>query len=391
MVKIELPEDVKYILETLNENGYSSYIVGGCVRDSIMGLEPKDWDITTNARPDKVREIFENEDILVVPTGEKYGTMTVVIDETNYEITTFRRESYIDGDGRRPTKLIFGNYIEEDLSRRDLTINALCYNELVGLVDLYNGVEDIKNKQIRFVGEAKERIKEDALRIMRAIRFAVRFNFDIDEETLKILRDNVNLLNRVSRERIRQELVQILSYPMEEKLYKEIKFIFQYVFRLNGISKLFYIKEEIKSNLDYRVKIAKILDTYFELYKSEEWLRDNKYSHDEIVTIINIIKMEKNKKLEYSDYDVRKLLSEYPYEDIRLYFYNNEEIWVKILRNLGNPYTLQQLKLNGWDLRILGYEGKEIGEILKYLLDEVLKDPELNNKETLLKLLKNHK
>lgn len=406
MDKIELPEDVKYILETLNENGYSSYIVGGCVRDSLMGIEPKDWDITTNATPSEVRDIFEEEDILVVPTGEKYGTMTLVIDEESYEVTTFRYDcGYVNG--RRPESVRFGNSIRDDLARRDLTINAMCYNELVGIVDLYDGIGDITNKRIRFVGNAEERIKEDALRILRAVRFSVRFGFDIDVDTLQVLRDNVILLDKISRERIRQELVQILSYPITEKLYDKIDFIFAYIFnsqkidRKNNITNPL-IKELVKrivvNEQDYQVKLAKIFYLLFDsLYLVEEWLRENKYSYQEIATILNCMKIKKIHKqhlsgrITFTDYEIRKLLSEFPYEDLRLYFYDDEEMWGRIVKNLQEPLTLQELELDGNDLKFLGYQGKEIGEILNYLLDKVLEEPELNNKETLLKLVKERK
>ena len=167
---IHIPEKVALILETINQDGYESFIVGGCVRDSLLGKTPVDWDITTNAKPERILKIFENRGYRVIPTGLQHGTVTLVLEGEHYEITTYR----IDGEyenSRRPSSVEFASNIKEDLSRRDFTINAMAYNHFDGLMDYFNGYEDLKKKSIRCVGDPNKRFQEDALRMMRAIRF----------------------------------------------------------------------------------------------------------------------------------------------------------------------------------------------------------------------------
>lgn len=207
---IKIPKDAETIINRLNERGYEAYVVGGCVRDSILGRTPNDWDICTSATPDKVIEIFADHE--VIPTGLQHGTVTIVINHTPYECTTFR----IDGDysdNRRPDKVEFTTDIIKDLSRRDFTINAMAYNPKIGLVDPFGGAEDIKTKVIRCVGDAKERFTEDALRILRAVRFAVQLDFCIDSLTdnaIELLHKN---LKNISIERITSELNKMIICP----------------------------------------------------------------------------------------------------------------------------------------------------------------------------------
>ena len=167
--KIDLPEDVSFIINTIEKNGHQAYAVGGCVRDTIMGVTPNDWDITTNALPEEVKSYFTK----TIDTGIQHGTVTVMLHSTGYEVTTYR----IDGDyldGRHPSSVEFSDRLTDDLCRRDFTINAMAYNERTGLVDEYGGIDDINNKVIRCVGRPEERFTEDALRMMRSIRFSAR-------------------------------------------------------------------------------------------------------------------------------------------------------------------------------------------------------------------------
>ena len=200
-MKIKLPKNVGYILDKLIKHGYEAYIVGGCVRDSILGLRPKDWDITTSATPKQIIKVFENYKI--IPTGLKHGTVTILIDDIGYEITTYR----IDGDYedcRHPKDVVFTSDLKEDLSRRDFTINAMAYNDKDGLIDYFNGYEDlINNKVIRTVGDCDNRFREDALRILRAIRFSAKLNFKIEEDTFIGMFNNTKNLKNISKERIR--------------------------------------------------------------------------------------------------------------------------------------------------------------------------------------------
>ena len=179
-MKINLPSAVCFLLGRLHEKGFEAYVVGGCVRDSVMGIVPHDWDICTSATPDQMIEVFS--DCKVIPTGLQHGTISVVIDNVPYEITTYR----IDGeyeDNRHPKSVEFVSDLKLDLMRRDFTINAMAYNEQDGLVDLFGGIEDISKREIKCVGNPDDRFQEDALRILRAIRFAIRYNFKIELNT----------------------------------------------------------------------------------------------------------------------------------------------------------------------------------------------------------------
>ena len=214
MEQIRMPKKVEYIIQRLKDNGYEAYIVGGCVRDSILGRMPGDWDITTSATPGQVKAVFER----TVDTGIEHGTVTVMLDKEGFEVTTYR----IDGeyeDSRHPKSVEFTGSLCEDLARRDFTINAMAYNKEQGLVDLYEGLEDLKRKRIRCVGCASHRFDEDALRILRAVRFGAQLGFDIEEETARAIRAKAPLLKNISAERIQAELVKLLVSPGPERIH----------------------------------------------------------------------------------------------------------------------------------------------------------------------------
>ena len=234
-MKIQMPEDVKYILEKLNTAGYEAYAVGGCVRDSILGRIPDDWDITTSAKPEEIKVLFSR----TIDTGIQHGTVTVMCNHVGYEVTTYR----IDGeyeDSRHPKEVIFTSDLLEDLKRRDFTINAMAYNHLQeeerdqsmnppvrglddkkkiteskGLVDAFGGIKDIENKIIRCVGNPIHRFEEDALRMMRAVRFSAQLGYEIEKETKDAIRVLSKNLANISAERIQVELVKLLvsSHP----------------------------------------------------------------------------------------------------------------------------------------------------------------------------------
>lgn len=205
---IILPDYATYVIEKLEQYGFEAYVVGGCVRDSLLGITPKDWDVCTNATPQEVLRVFRKNP--VIKTGLKHGTVTVMVNHEPVEVTTFR----LDGeytDNRHPDSVVFVSRVEEDLARRDFTINAMAYNPTRGLVDAFGGQEDLANGRIRCVGEPDERFNEDGLRIMRALRFASRFDFGIESETAFSIRRNRHLLENVSVERIYKELKGILT------------------------------------------------------------------------------------------------------------------------------------------------------------------------------------
>ena len=214
-MRINCPEKILKAIALLESNGYSAYTVGGCVRDSVMGRAPNDWDMTTSAAPDETREVFK--DFHTVATGIKHGTVTVLIDSEPVEITTMR----VDGkysDNRHPESVSFTKRIEDDLSRRDFTVNAMAYNPKTGVVDPFGGQNDIKNKIIRCVGNPDTRFGEDALRILRAIRFSSVLGFDIDKKTSQSIIGNRSLLQNISKERIRVELIKMLCGQNVEKI-----------------------------------------------------------------------------------------------------------------------------------------------------------------------------
>lgn len=213
MTKIVLPEHVKLIIGTLEAAGYEAYAVGGCVRDSVLGRKPADWDITTSAKPEQVKGLFRR----TVDTGIAHGTVTVMLERTGYEVTTYR----IDGeyrDSRHPSEVSFTDDLTEDLRRRDFTINAMAYNDTRGLVDVFGGIRDLNDGIIRCVGVAAERFGEDALRILRAVRFAAQLGFAIEEETKRAASRLAGTLKNISAERIQVELVKLLVSPHPQVL-----------------------------------------------------------------------------------------------------------------------------------------------------------------------------
>ncbi len=212
-MKIEIPGNVKTILDTMHEAGFEAYIVGGCVRDAILGKEPSDWDITTNALPLQVKKLFRR----TIDTGIEHGTVTVMIGKEGYEVTTYR----IDGkyeDSRHPSEVTFTANLVEDMKRRDFTINAMAYNEEEGLVDRFGGIDDLDRRIIRCVGEPKERFSEDALRIMRAVRFAAQLDYTIEEKTVAAIKELAPTLKKISAERIQTELLKLLVSDHPEKM-----------------------------------------------------------------------------------------------------------------------------------------------------------------------------
>ena len=224
--KINIPADANELIHTLQNNGHSAYIVGGCVRDSILGRTPHDYDICTSATPSEMLEIFKDKKI--IETGLQHGTVTVVVNGEPYEITTYRIDG-IYSDNRRPDTVIFTDKLVEDLRRRDFTINAMAYNDEEGLIDPFNGMEDIKYKKINCVGLAEDRFGEDALRILRAIRFAAQLEFTIMPGTDREIHKQYKNLENISIERINSEFCKIASsddFCVELLLYKDVFSLF---------------------------------------------------------------------------------------------------------------------------------------------------------------------
>jgi len=218
-MKILMPDKVKNIIEALKQHGFEAYTVGGCVRDMVLGREPEDWDITTSATPGEVKNIFRR----TIDTGIQHGTVTILIDKDHYEVTTYRLDGTYE-DNRHPKEVIFTASLAEDLKRRDFTINAMAYNEQEGLIDLFGGMEDLQNGLIRCVGSAEERFNEDALRILRAVRFSAQLDFTIEGDTKRAVIGKVELLHNISAERIRVELTKLLlsNHPDRLRILYEV-------------------------------------------------------------------------------------------------------------------------------------------------------------------------
>ena len=212
-MRIQLPDDVKKIIQKIEDAGFEAFAVGGCIRDSLLGRNPNDWDITTSAKPQEIKALFQR----TIDTGIEHGTVTVMINRVGYEVTTYR----IDGeyeDARHPKNVIFTSNLVEDLKRRDFTINAMAYNDRCGIVDEFDGMKDLENKMIRAVGNPKERFTEDALRMMRAVRFSAQLGYEIEEGTKAAITELAPNLSKISAERIQVELVKMLTSNHPEKM-----------------------------------------------------------------------------------------------------------------------------------------------------------------------------
>ena len=241
-MKIEVPKKAQQIISALQEQGYDAYVVGGCVRDSLLHRFPADWDITTSAKPEEVKKIFKR----TVDTGLQHGTVTVLLGKEAFEVTTYR----IDGeyeDSRHPKEVIFTGNLEEDLKRRDFTINAMAYNDRAGLVDIFGGQEDLENHVVRCVGEPEERFTEDALRILRAVRFSAQLGFSIEEGTRKAARTLAHTLEHISAERIQAELVKLLISPYPQYLGTAWEL---------GLTKIFLPDRTVRSLLAWKMRVS---------------------------------------------------------------------------------------------------------------------------------------
>lgn len=402
-MKINLPENVKKIISTLNSNGHEAYAVGGCIRDRLMNREPKDWDITTSALPHKVKALFSR----TFDTGIKHGTITVVFGRTSYEVTTYR----IDGDYkdfRHPEDVTFTKKIEEDLSRRDFTMNAIAYNDESGFCDPFGGKNDIKNKTIRGVGDPNLRFNEDALRMMRGVRFSAQLNFKIETETYNAIIKNHTLIKNISIERIRDEFFKLLLSPNPEKLtaLKTTKLLGEFLPMLSSAldtdSNIIYSIKKLKDRNEHEISVflAAIFSflTEKELHDTMKYLKCDTKTLKETALLVKNLKQEINP----SPYEIRKYISSIGSDSflrlLRLktaFSHNHEDISeIKCIHNeiisRGDCCSLKDLALNGNDLSEYGIKnGKKIGAALSYLLKAVLKDPSLNEKEKLLKLLDN--
>lgn len=429
MERINFPMQVEFILNRLQDAGFEAYVVGGCVRDIIMGFTPHDWDICTSALPEQVIEIFKDQN--VVPTGLKHGTVTVIPDQSpicesnSFEITTYRVEGDYK-DNRHPEYCEFVSDLSLDLMRRDFTINAMAYNYKDGLIDLYGGVADIKDRIIRCVGNPDDRFQEDALRIIRTIRFALRFGFDIDLDTYNSMQKYKYLLRNISAERISSELTKIFEateFEDDESPIVDCLLDLIDTFLNKSIERETDIVMSGLAEAQRNLPIC--LTTIFDDDRIEEILKELRFSNDTIEAAVTIreygykiltgsrewarscnIKQyaQENDSIELRYY-ARKLLNQVSccqIEDVISFAKSlckgNDYMTVALkalesqvcdCRGNNEVYKISYLAINGNDLIELGYKGKEIGIALNRLLDMVMKEEVINTKEELISALNN--
>ena len=397
-MEIQLPERVNYIIECLEKNGYEAYAVGGCVRDSLLGKEPTDWDICTSALPEETERVFSGERI--IETGLQHGTVTVLIDRIGYEVTTFRTESGYS-DFRRPDSVSFVKNVAEDLKRRDFTVNAMAYNKKDGLIDIYGGRRDLKNRLIKCVGEPHERFCEDALRIMRAVRFGGVLGFDIETKTAEAVRNDRLLLKNIAAERISAEFIKLLMSGNPEIIYeyREVIAVFaDGAERLEKSDCMIIGKLPPKKSL----RLAFFMNC---LYKN---------SDDVLNTVHNALKKLKldnkltestkriiacmKRPLPNSLAQCRFAVSEFGHEAVSdcaiigmISKAETGNAFKEVLRQLdiierdGLCTEITGLDINGNDLMNIGItDGKQIGMILKLVLKEVIEENLKNEKSKIL-------
>ncbi|MFA5166481.1 MAG: HD domain-containing protein [Candidatus Paceibacterota bacterium] len=443
---MDIPQEVKTILETLGSKGFKAYAVGGCVRDLLLGVEPKDWDITTDANPVQIQEIFPKNFY-----ANNFGTVTVLANSKNpllqnIEITPFRTESMYE-DRRHPGKVEWAQTIEEDLSRRDFTINAMALDLAKNIIDPFEGQKDLEAKLVRAVREPSERFEEDALRLMRAVRFTTVLGFRLEEKTFEAICQKAKNLKDVSAERVRDELVKIVACPRAHKgieLMRETgllqivlpELLEGYKVGQNKHHKFDVYEHSLKS-LEYAdkkdfpalVKLASLLhDIGKPKTKRGQGINSTFYGHEVVGGRMAAKIME---RLRFSKKDSEKVVSLVRYH---LFYYNAGEVTEssvrRLIRNVGTqnvedlllvrqadrigsgcpkaePYKLRHLryiidkvsqdpispkmlKLNGNDLmQLLGVApGPKIGQILDVLLERVIDDPSLNGKDKLAEMAK---
>lgn len=437
-VKIKMPGKVNKIIGVLQEAGFEAYAVGGCIRDSLLGRTPNDWDITTSAKPMEVKALFSH----TIDTGIRHGTVTILLDREGFEVTTYR----IDGeyeDGRHPKEVSFTGSLEEDLKRRDFTINALAYNETAGLIDIFDGQKDLKDGIIRCVGNAEERFTEDALRMLRAIRFSAQMGYRIEKNTLAAIHKLAGNLEKISAERIQTELLKLIVSPHPDYLRTAYEC---------GVTKVFFPEFDLAMETPqnhphhcYNVgehilhslleipadKVLRLTMLLHDIAKPQCLTVDEKgithfHGHEEMGAemsrvILRRLRMDNDttdkvcRLVRFHDYGngvapdrriVRRAVNKIG-EDLFADFllvkkadllaqsmYLREEklsnlaAWdacYREIREAEECVSLRTLAVNGKDLIAAGLQpGRELGNILKQLLDEVLENPEKNEKDYLI-------
>ena len=431
---MKLPEYVDVVLEKLNSDGFEAFAVGGCVRDSILGIAPKDYDVTTNATPEQIKRCFSG--FRTIDTGIEFGTVTVISDGFPIEVTTYR----IDGeynDNRRPDSVEFTSDLSEDLRRRDFTINAMAFNKKTGIIDLYGGKADLSERVIRAIGEPVERFNEDGLRIMRALRFASCYNFSIESGTAEAIHSKACLLENIAKERIAIEFNKFICGNCES-LLREYNDVFSIL--IPEIKKCVGFEQRTKyHNRDVyehiittvsasepikHLRLAMLLHDigkpdYFTIDEkgqghfkghavgscqiAEKFLKTYRYDNETAHKVIELIKNH-DIVIENNEKQIKRYLNRFGVElfyDIidvhiaddtgkspdfqhRIEVYKQVKDTVKRIISQNECFSFKDLAVNGNDMTELGYKGKAIGDILRHLLDKVIDGEIPNEKEILI-------
>lgn len=387
---INAPAYVLTALKKLNSNGYRALAVGGCVRDALLGKEPFDWDVTTSALPEETKSCFEG--FRVIETGIKHGTVTVIIEGKPVEITTFRVDGEYE-DHRRPDSVSFSRNLEDDLSRRDFTVNAMCWSEENGITDLFGGKNDLENKLIRCVGDTGKRFDEDALRIMRGLRFAAVLGFSVEEKTALAMHEKKELLKLISVERMYVELKKMLTELASPRVLIEFRDVLEII--LPQIKRLTPEEYEKACNLARQAEGTEMsLAAFFCALKENE-----------VKEIFSSLKADKktggfvsfligNKKTEVTDKgDVLALIGNYGVKfmkglsDYRLLLNEAGDVFFReafAAVDSGTPVRTEELDINGREISALGFKGREIGYISQRLLHAIWYEGLDNSKESLV-------
>jgi len=431
-------KNAEKIIKKINDFGFEAYLCGGAVRDMVMNDAPKDYDITTSAIPDQIMKIFDNDRIIL--TGIQHGTITIIIDDIPYEITTFRKDGKYS-DGRHPDSVEYTTSLLDDLSRRDITINAMASNGFE-IIDPYGGIEDIKNKIIRCVGNPNERITEDALRMLRIIRFASKYGFAIESETFHAIENNAHLLSNVAKERIRDEFNQIImnDFGLDLIFYSRLmKYICPDFLKLfdveqnnpyhiydagnhSLISVLYSGKKDLRVHLalflhdlgkaETRTSDENGVDHFkhhakFSVTKAQKFLREYKYDNKTREDVLTLIKYHDIDFIPEKKY-VKRMLNNIGQELLVLLCYvkigdisaqnpdffdqrmNEVLSFLKIISEIiqeESCFQIKDLAVNGYDMMELGLKREEIGFTLKKLLEIVIDGIVENNKDDLINYL----
>ncbi len=388
---LKFPNYAVKCLEKLQNSGYEANFVGGCVRDALMGRHYDDIDITTNATPDEVIAIFNH----TIPTGIAHGTVTVIVDGKSIEVTTYRTEgSY--SDSRHPDSVNFVSNLSQDLSRRDFTVNAIAYDPKVGITDYFDGIGDIKTKTLRTVGVAEMRFQEDALRILRAFRFASVLDMDIEESTKKAAFALSGTVNKVSGERVLTELIKLSSGRIGDEFINFINTGALIPFGIDSSNNEVHYFRAIK-DLDCDPIIKFAIFVSFTKHNTDI-IKDTLKPSNAVLNLLSFLDYsEKNSINLDSKCDIKYALYKYGEQNI-LALMNRISILdpaiasrifeiIELIKQNDEPYSLKMLCLNGNDLKEHGFNGKAIGDILEKALKMVIEDPSLNDKIILLNKL----